>query len=95
MTNKKLNLDERIIQMRKASGDVTVDSKLVSFLYELMRDYITPGDVELIVQSSEEFSDVTYTNGWLAKYAEYLAQRLVGAQSGKSAEVIRPKSWGE
>lgn len=62
--------------LRERSGEVTINGKLVSFLYELMRDYLTPGEIEKIVQDSEDEPTVVYTNGWLAKYAEDLANRL-------------------
>ena len=61
--------------MRERSEKIEIDSKLVSFLYELMRDYLTPGIVEKLVQASQE-PHIVYTNGWLAKYAEDLANRL-------------------
>lgn len=61
--------------LRERSGTVRINSKLVSFLYELMRDHVPPGVVEELVQDSFD-PDVTYTNGWLATYAEDLAKRL-------------------
>lgn len=67
--------NEHNAALRAASGSVEVDSKLVSFLYELMRDHLTPGQVEQLVRDSQ-VQPVQYTNGWLAKYAEYLASRL-------------------
>lgn len=63
-------------QLRERSGHITIDSRLVSFLYELMRDHVPVGTVEFIVRSSENGQPTTYTNGWLAKYAEDLANRL-------------------
>jgi hypothetical protein len=66
----------KLLEMRLRSGNVTIDSHLVSFLYELMRDYVTPGQIEAIMANTEGDSNVTYTNGWLAKYAEDLALRL-------------------
>jgi hypothetical protein len=62
--------------LRDRSGAVRINSRLVSFLYELMRDHLTPGKIEEIVRSSEKDPDVLYTNGWLARYAEDLANRL-------------------
>lgn len=59
----------------KEAGDVVINSKLVSFLYELMRDYLTPGKVEELVRNSQD-GPFLYTNGYLAKYAEDLANRL-------------------
>jgi hypothetical protein len=79
-TEKKKNLTEAekdtIVAMRKRSGEVRIESRLVSFLYELMRDHVPLGVVEEIVQASEKEPDVLYTNGWLAKYAEDIANRL-------------------
>lgn len=61
----------------EASGKVTLPGKLVAFLYLLMRDHLPPGvvgdllkDFRLARQSS------SFTNGWLARYAEYVAQAL-------------------
>ena len=62
--------------LRERSGTVVINSRLVSFLYQLMRDQVTPGIVESIVNQSEDEPEITYTNGWLAKYAEDLANRL-------------------
>lgn len=62
--------------MRDRSGNIKINSKLVSFLYELMRDHMLIGDIEAIVRESEKDPNVTYTNGWLAKYAEDVANRL-------------------
>jgi hypothetical protein len=70
--------------VREASGKVIYPSSdwLTSFLYELMRDAIPAGQVETIVRSIEEkarksgLEDILYTNGWLAKYANHLAERI-------------------
>lgn len=67
---------EEIKAMRERSGRVQIDSKLVSFLYQLMRDHVTPGVIEEVLNDSVHESDVVYTNGWLAKYAEDIAKRL-------------------
>lgn len=70
-------IEEQIKAMRERSGNVNIDSYLVSFLYELMRDHLTPGLVEEILQNSIKESNVVYSNGWLAKYAEDVASRLI------------------
>lgn len=62
-------------KLRARSGTVQIESKLVSFLYDLMRDHLPAGVVEKLVQDSQE-PNVTYTNGWLANYAKDLAERL-------------------
>lgn len=61
----------------EASGSYVKRDRMVSFLYELMRDHLTPGKVEEIVRHVlAEDSDVYYCNGWLAKYAAYIVDRL-------------------
>jgi hypothetical protein len=72
----KITPGEPNSELRLRSGEVDIDSKLVSFLYTLMRDHLPPGQVEAIVRDST-VPDVAYTNGWLAKYAEDLAKRLL------------------
>lgn len=70
-------MDSKEIEaMRERSGTVRIDSKLVSFLYQLMRDHVPPGVVEEVLNDSVHHSDIVYTNGWLAKYAEDIAKRL-------------------
>ena len=64
-----------MLKMRERSGDVHIDDLLTSFLYELMRDHVTPGTVEQIMLNTTE-SKVTYSNGWLARYANDVANRL-------------------
>lgn len=71
-----MSLEDKSSALRNRSGSVQIDSKLVSFLYELMRDHLPPGKVEEIVRASEGESNVVYTNGWLAQYAQDLANRL-------------------
>lgn len=57
------------------SGQFTTDDKLVSFLYQLMRDEVPAGVLERIVQESQTVP-ASLTNGNLARYAEDLASRL-------------------
>lgn len=61
---------------RERSGTVQDDSPLVSFLYELMRDHLTPGKLEAMVRDCLHPQCTVYTNGYLAKYAQDLAKRL-------------------
>lgn len=75
ISTKKSN-EEHTRELRERSGHVVINSYLVGFLYTLMRDHLTISDVEMLVRDSEEESTCTYTNGWLAKYAEDLANRL-------------------
>lgn len=61
--------------LKEESGNIISEDKLVSFLYELMRDKITPGVVEELVNNSQQ-TPVEFTNGYLANYAKHLAERL-------------------
>ncbi len=62
--------------LRERSGTVTSNDRLVSFLYILMRDHVTPGIVEEIVLKHITEDTAVFTNGWLAKYAEDVAERV-------------------
>jgi hypothetical protein len=67
-------------EMRKESGWVNDTRPLVAFLYTLLRDAITPGKVEEIIEGSD-FEGIgrdgcQFTNGWLARYAQNVAERL-------------------
>lgn len=68
------------MNLREESGAIDIDSKLVSFLYELMRDHLTPGVIEGLVQNAQE-QPTMYTNGWLALYAANVAQRLTSTDA--------------
>ena len=52
------------------------DDPLVSFLYELMRDHVTPGKVEKVMSQTVPFKETRLTNGYLASYAMDVAKRL-------------------
>ena len=69
---------KHIAELREVSGQVKIKSKLVCFLYVLMRNEITPGKIATLIQEQkcENDTEVVYTNGWLARYAEYLADKL-------------------
>ena len=66
--------------LRKESGEFDSADPLVDFLYVLMRDKVTPGDVEKMVTEQETFdikpNKSEYTNGWLARYAKHIAKRI-------------------
>jgi hypothetical protein len=73
------NNDEFTKNIRKESGDeVAVADRLEVFLYHLMRDHLSFGVVEELVQLTESVISPTvqYSNGWAARYAMYLAKRL-------------------
>ncbi len=65
--------------LRERSGEVTSPDKLVSFLYTLMRDHLPAGVVEkILVEDVERCAGKTieYSNGYLASYAQDVANRL-------------------
>ena len=77
--------DLNVNRMRKASGELTDERLLVGFLYMLMRDVATPGQIERIMlqlSNSHDFHTGTsepldLTNGWLGMYAQDVAERLI------------------
>ena len=71
-------IQEEKTQLKKRSGSIGSTSKLVSFLYELMRDEVPAGIVERILNNSTgpESEHCTFTNGYLAQYAIDVAKRL-------------------
>ena len=81
--------EERTKELRRVSGTVTYGDPLTSFLYSLMRDHLPAGTVEkLVVEVSEEAENVVFTNGWLAKYANNLAEQLKSAKTTKLSETL-------
>jgi len=83
--------------LRERSGSVDHNSKLISFLYELLRDGLPSGTVERMVRNSSEPS-IEYTNGWLANYAADLAARLSDnpppAATGEPPDEFDHEHWG-
>ena len=71
---------QRRIKIRGLSGNVDDNRKLVAFLYLLMRDKLPCGEVEKIVQEVNDgalrLSGFDFSNGWLAQYAQSLADFL-------------------
>lgn len=76
------------------SGKARDARPLVAFLYDLLRDHVSPGTVEEMVRVQFEPSatfregspdSYTFTNGWLAKYAQDIAARLTKEDHLKTA----------
>jgi chaperonin GroES len=72
----------RDTELCEKSGLYTTQSALVSFLYELMRDHVTPGDVEGVLRNSinPTREQVSLSNGWLARYAENVISELLSTE---------------
>ena len=85
MDNDRISKGERSenaldhsISMRSRSGNINGSGRLIAFLYELIRDHVTPGVIEKLMIGLEGGSDTTYeySNGWLATYCMDVAARL-------------------
>lgn len=76
----KTNSD-RTKELREESGRVAFTDPLTSFLYQLMRDEVPCGTIETIVKDviSEGNVEIIFTNGYLAKYANNLAELIRNA----------------
>lgn len=72
------NIPTSSTEMRARSGEVDSDDPLVGFLYILMRDHLTAGEVENIMELHIGATPKVYrfSNGWLASHAKDLARRL-------------------
>ena len=83
----------------KRNGRVFTDSQLISFLYELLRDHVSPGVLEKIVQdgeaNAERYWEIAHalSNGWIAGYAEDIAARLTSCD-GKETKKELTNSLG-
>lgn len=73
MTNKDKEANAHLIE---ALGSYTTDNRLVAFLYELLRDYLTVGQVEAVRRTSLCPETYVLTNGPLAQYAQYVVDTL-------------------
>ena len=62
-------------RMRAASGRVSGSDRLQHFVYVLVRDVVTPGRLEELVDNLPDGGG-DFTNGWLALYAKDVAERL-------------------
>jgi len=67
-------------EMRLASAEVQDKRRLVAFIYVLLRDKLTASDLEELLVSSGALITTEqshkFTNGWLAKYAQYTVDRI-------------------
>jgi len=62
--------------LKEASGTVTSDDPMVGFVYDLLRDYVHPGDMERAVENNLYKGTCTFSNGWLANYAKDIVKTL-------------------
>lgn len=76
LNREMVDVKSRDTLLKEASGSVTSNDPMVGFLYDLMRDYIRPGDIERAVENNLYRDTCTFSNGWLAKYAEDIVKTL-------------------
>lgn len=81
--------ESRTEQLREVSGTVTYTDPLTSLFYSLLRDHLPAGVVEKLVNEVlEEPDEIVFTNGWLAKYANNLADQMRGAKTTKLSQTL-------
>lgn len=69
--------DSRNQRLKEISGNVVMTDSLASFFYSLMRDHVPAGVVEKLVRESTTGpGECHYSNGFLARYAQNLADEL-------------------
>lgn len=71
--------DPNNIAMRLASGQIDDQRPLVTFLYLLGRDELSLGAIEQLIMKAAEkavYPETMFTNGWLAQWAQYTAEKL-------------------
>lgn len=62
--------------LREETQNFKSDCPLVSLFYSLMRDHIPCGVLQKEIIEAVTLNEVTFTNGYLALYAEFLANSL-------------------
>lgn len=85
---KKAIDEKRNEQLREISGNIIFNDALTSFLYELMQNHLSVGVVEEITRNSINNTEVLFTNGWLAKYANNLAEDLLNAKTNNLKNIF-------
>lgn len=74
--------------LRDRSGNVWDTRPLVGLLYDLLVRRVPAGDLEDLVRESLGHKGFEFTNGWVARYAQDLAGRLLPGDDIEQA-------WGE
>jgi uncharacterized protein YodC (DUF2158 family) len=76
LSREEYTVKSRDTLLKEASGTVTSDDPMVGFVYDLLRDYVRPGDMERAVENNLYKGTCTFSNGWLAKYAKDVVETL-------------------
>lgn len=71
----------RVERLRSDSGNVEFSDTLTTFFYLLLRDHLSAGAVEsLVMAATSRVNHVLFANGFLAQYADNLANELKSAK---------------
>lgn len=73
---------------RGTDGDLMFSDILTSFIYVLLSDYMTAGQVEKAIRSVYEGDTVIFTDSFLAQYADNLANTLKNAKVSALASAL-------
>lgn len=69
-----------------------MNNKLVSFFYILMRDHLSSGVIEEIIEKHvdhlNEESDIKYTNPYLEDNAKWVVKRLIDKKEGNQDVLV-------
>ncbi len=76
LSREEYTVKSRDTLLKEASGTVTSDDPMVGFVYDLLRDYVRPGDMERAVENNLYKGTCTFSNGWLANYAKNIVKTL-------------------
>ncbi len=52
LNREMVDVKSRDTLLKEASGSVTSNDPMVGFLYDLMRDYVRPGEIQYCVDSA-------------------------------------------
>jgi len=64
-------------EMFQKSGEIELSDPLVAFLYVMLRNGAGPGVIHEALENMTN-QPMRYTNGWLAQYAKYVAEKMRG-----------------
>jgi hypothetical protein len=79
-------------EMRMRSGQEDSTDPVVALLYVIMRDHLPAADIEQAVETVIGGTLYEFTNGWLAKYAIDVRERLAGKHPTKAQQRRREEN---
>jgi hypothetical protein len=76
VSNTKDKILDHMEKLRNKSGNISFRCGITEFIYVLVRDHMKISDIENLLLKHVNGKKNIYTNGWLAKYSNYVAERL-------------------